>query len=633
MLSFFPFFITLSASLLLLTITFLRSDKLNRFSKDIIFGASSFVFLFWIYSGFHFLNLNSATLLQLDPIHFQHISISLVFKIDKISVFFGGLTSFLFIAVSAFSRPYLDRDPSESRFYFLISLLLFSLQMISSAASFDPLVIGWEIAGISSVFLIGFFIKNPDSLTRSLYAFINYKIGDVALLTALGIIHIYGSDKNFLVIASNSQSDFEFWVGLLLILATTAKSAQFPLTAWIKKAVEGPSSSTAIFYGAISIHLGPFLLLRTESWWSVFPSLKGLIAAIGLVTLIMSSAYARTRNDAKTVLIAASQAQVGGIYILIAAGFFDFALLIILGHAGLRTWQILRASSLIHDFQDNLAIYRWITSERPELKNKFLYLSARQGFYIEQTIDWIFQKSVKLLQSIPHSFATQISIAVLTIILSLVFQTSINAYKPFFLAPIIFISIQALATTQFREAFYGALLAMFLHIWVAQLRPDADHSLFLGIVLFETPLLILLVYWCERLLDHFKLNSNLPFFGLGDQQPEAFAIMTIASLLISGAPIGLTFFFEEVIFHNTFSSSISVTLMTIFIVGINTVTLIKSTFRLFGGRQILGVFTHQISFKEKITSAFILSFYLLSMIHPQPILSFLEHLLGLENHH
>jgi NADH:ubiquinone oxidoreductase subunit 5 (subunit L)/multisubunit Na+/H+ antiporter MnhA subunit len=357
-----------------------------------------------------------------------------------------------------------------------------------------------------------------------------------------------------------------------------------------------------------------------------------LIGCIGLVTLILSTAYARTRSDAKTVLIAASQAQVGGIYILIALGFYLLATWVTVGHASLRTWQILRASSLIQDFQDNLSIFRWVTQERHHMSNKKLYLLLRESFYIEKTFDWIVLTLVKNIQKLPNSFTAQVFIAFLTIFSSLVFQSSIIEQKVFFLIPILFLSVISISANNIRYAIYGTLISVFLHIWIGQMGDHTNQALFLSISLFEAPLIGLFAYWSERLLSEFPNQLNLNFYGLGEKHPQAFAFMSIASLLISGAPIGLTFFFEEVVFHNTFSSNITVTLLTILIVGLNTVTLVKSTFRLFGGKPIIGIKSPKMTVYEKWTSGLILSFYLFSMVNPQPVLIFLEHLLKIEGH-
>lgn len=624
-----PFILTLMLPLTLLISSFFNLKFFTKIAGQALLLTSSLAFLFWNYCLYcYFVNVPLPAG-SLPPIHLSVITMALHFKIDMLSIIFGGLSSFLFILVSAFSKAYLKRDRSEARFYFLISLLLFSLQIVAASASFDAIAVGWEIAGISSVFLIGFFISNIESTRRSLYAFINYKIGDVALLTAIGLIHINIGDVSLALPPNVTYSNSLFWISFLIILATAAKSSQFPLSSWIKKAVEGPSSSTAIFYGAISIHLGPFLLLRTQSWWDSFSSLRILIFMMGLVTLVLSTFYARTRNDAKTVLIASSQAQVGIMYLTLALGLYPLTILHLVGHAGLRTWQLLRASSLIHDFQDNLSIFQWMTTGRFKMSNGPLFIKLREGFYIEATMDYLV-KSIQLqIQKMPCSISVHIMVTISIILVSLGLEPWIEQWKLLLLFPTLLISLQAISTKNIKVSIYAALLSQILHIWLGQMRSASANSLFLSVLIFEAPLFALYAYWSERWLKFF--NNKLPapiYYGLGEQHPQGFALLSIIGILISGAPIGLTFFFEELVFHNTFASSILVTLVTLLIAGLNTVTLTKNTFRLFGGPSHVGVTALPISLAEKLITGLSITCYLLTMIYPQPFLDFLTYFLN-----
>lgn len=632
MIIFTPLLFTFLLPVCLLIFSFFNIKSTKSIASQGLAITSLSAFCFWIYCLYCLANNTQLPFGTLPIIKLSAITFALNFKVDELSIVFGGLSSFLFLIVSLFSKPYLSGDRAEIRFYFLISLLLFALQIIATASSFDALAVGWEIAGISSVFLIGFFLKNTDSLQRSLFAFMNYKIGDVALLTAIGLIHINFGDVSLALKNSSQNGDALFWISLLIILASAAKSSQFPLSSWLKNAVEGPTSSTAIFYGAISIHLGPFLLLRTQSWWESIPSLRFLMILMGLITTVLSTLYARTRNDGKTVLIASSQAQVGLMYVAIALGLNTLAIIHMLGHAGLRTWQLLRASSLIHDFQDNLAIFNWMTSKRFTMKNKKLFILMREGFYIEAILNKVILLLVEKIQKIPNSTSIHIMLTLATVLSSLSVQSWIEEWKLLLLIPSLIISLQAISTKDIYVSIYGALLSQILHIWLGQMTSTNSNSLFLSVLIFEAPLFAMYAYLTSKWLEPFKNKKPTPFYyGLGDHFPHSFAQLSIISILLSGAPIGLTFFFEELAFHNTFESSIGVTLLTLLIAGLNTVVFVKNTFRLFGGSSHVGIIyptTHRL---EKWIIAIIISFYLFTMIYPQPILSYLTKILNLSN--
>jgi len=119
---------------------------------------------------------------------------------------------------------------------------------------------------------------------------------------------------------------------------------------WPARAMEGPTPSSAIFYGALSVHLGPFLLSRFYDYFSHFPSLLVAVGMIGAASAFYATLVGRTRSDAKTMLAFATISQVGIIFVEIAMGFQNLALFHMVTHASLRTYQFLRSSSLIQDF-------------------------------------------------------------------------------------------------------------------------------------------------------------------------------------------------------------------------------------------------------------------------------------------
>jgi NADH-quinone oxidoreductase subunit L len=139
-------------------------------------------------------------------------------------------------------------------------------------------------------------------------------------------------------------------VGLLLLVAAAGKSALVPFSGWLPRAMEGPTPSSAIFYGALSVHLGAFLLLRTSPLLDVSLALSAVVVVVGLTTAIYATLSARVQTDIKSALAFASLSQVGIIVTEIGLGFRYIALIHMIGHACLRTLQLLRAPSLLHDY-------------------------------------------------------------------------------------------------------------------------------------------------------------------------------------------------------------------------------------------------------------------------------------------
>jgi NAD(P)H-quinone oxidoreductase subunit 5 len=140
-------------------------------------------------------------------------------------------------------------------------------------------------------------------------------------------------------------------VGLLLLDAAAAKSALVPFSGWLPRAMEGPTPSSAVFYGALSVHLGAFLLLRVSPILDVSPGLRAAVVCVGLVTAVFAAFAGRVQTDIKSALSFASLTQVGIIVAEIGLGLRYIALIHIISHGCLRTLQFVRAPTLLLDYR------------------------------------------------------------------------------------------------------------------------------------------------------------------------------------------------------------------------------------------------------------------------------------------
>jgi NAD(P)H-quinone oxidoreductase subunit 5 len=155
-------------------------------------------------------------------------------------------------------------------------------------------------------------------------------------------------------------------VGLLLLLAAAGKSGLVPFSGWLPRAMEGPTPSSAVFYGALSVHLGVFLLLRIGSILLASAMLSGIVVTLGLVTAALAYLAGSVQTDIKSALAYASLTQVAIIVVEIGLGFRYVALIHLLGHACLRTLQFLRAPTLLQDYHTlENAIGDHLPSARP----------------------------------------------------------------------------------------------------------------------------------------------------------------------------------------------------------------------------------------------------------------------------
>jgi NAD(P)H-quinone oxidoreductase subunit 5 len=227
------------------------------------------------------------------------------------------------------------------------------------AGTIETLFAGWELVGLSSALLVAFFHERQAPPRNGFRIWINYRVADAALLLAAVVLHhlagsgdfdrLLGADPwpNGVTGVTESQA---LLVGLLLLVAAAGKSALVPFSGWLPRAMEGPTASSAVFYGALSVHLGAYLLLRVSPLLDASIWLAASVVALGLLTAAYAYVIGSVQTDIKSALSYASLVQVGLIVAEIGFGLRYIALAHLLGHACLRTMQFLRAPTLLHDY-------------------------------------------------------------------------------------------------------------------------------------------------------------------------------------------------------------------------------------------------------------------------------------------
>ena len=288
-----------------------------------------------------------------------HFDFWMKFEFDRLNVPFVILTFVLCGTIAAFATRYMHRERGYARFFVLLSLFQLGMVLTSLASTIETLFVGWELVGLSSALLVAFFHERAAPVRNGLRVWIVYRISDAALLLASVVAHHLtggGDFDKFLGTAPWPEGQTSLTehqaliVGLLLLVAAAGKSALIPFSGWLPRAMEGPTPSSAVFYGALSVHLGAYLLLRVSPILDVSPTLCAAVAILGLVTALFATLAGRVQTDIKGALAFASLTQVGIITTEIACGLRYLALIHILGHACLRTLQFLRAPSLLRDY-------------------------------------------------------------------------------------------------------------------------------------------------------------------------------------------------------------------------------------------------------------------------------------------
>ncbi len=295
-----------------------------------------------------------------------HYHFAVKFEFDRLSVPLAVLSYTLCGTIAAFAVRYLHREPGYNRFFMQFSLFLAGMVTASLADTIETLFTGWELVGLSSALLVAFFRDRAAPARNGLRVWVVYRVSDAALLFAAVTLHHMTGEGDFdRLMGGASWPDGRtaltgsqaLVIGSLLLIAAAGKSALVPFSGWLPRAMEGPTPSSAVFYGALSVHLGAFLLLRLSPLIAVSAPLAVAVVTLGLVTALYAYLIGTVQTDIKSALSFASLAQVGLIVAEIGLGhwvpfLWYFALTHLIGHACLRTLQFVRAPTLLRDYRE-----------------------------------------------------------------------------------------------------------------------------------------------------------------------------------------------------------------------------------------------------------------------------------------
>jgi NADH-quinone oxidoreductase subunit L len=282
--------------------------------------------------------------------------IAIEFLLDRLSLGFAAFSAVIAGVVSAFSNRYLHREAGYNRYFVLLSMFVTGMLFVALAGNVEVLFIGWEFVGLSSALLVAFFHERPAPASNALRVFSVYRISDAAMLTAAVLLHhVAGTDSLVLLFGGRQAASLGLTgtnatiIAALLIVAVAGKSALLPFSSWLPRAMEGPTPSSAVYYGSLSIHAGCFLLLRAGPLLEHSVLARVLAGTLGATTAVFAGITTRVQSDVKSSLAYASLTQVGVIVVEIAMGWYTLAFMHLVGHACFRLLQFLSAPNVLHD--------------------------------------------------------------------------------------------------------------------------------------------------------------------------------------------------------------------------------------------------------------------------------------------
>ncbi len=307
-----------------------------------------------ITAEFTWINLGNTPLLG-------EIKINLGIMIDNIAALMILVVMLVSFLVHIFSIEYMRGDPRYNRYFAYLGLFTFSMAGIVLTHNILMMYMFWELVGVSSYLLIGFWFEKKSAADAGKKAFIVNRIGDVGMFIGILMLfttyHTFTFDEIFAQI-SNGVLPFNsgFWMtvtGLLIFAGAIGKSAQFPLHVWLPDAMEGPTPVSALIHAATMVAAGVYLVIRV--FGIMTSDALVVIATIGALSAFIPATIALTQNDIKKVLAYSTISQLGYMIMALGVGAFQFAFFHLITHAFFKAGLFLGSGSVItsmHHEQD-----------------------------------------------------------------------------------------------------------------------------------------------------------------------------------------------------------------------------------------------------------------------------------------
>ena len=319
------------------------------------------------------------------------LSLEFGYLIDSLTSIMSILITTVGILVLIYSDNYMSHDQGYLRFFAYMTFFNISMLGLVTSANLIEIYIFWELVGMCSYLLIGFWFTRPIAANACQKAFVTNRLGDFGLLVGiLGLYWLTGSleFRDLFQILNNLISKNEvnlFFVtlcALLLFCGSVAKSAQFPLHVWLPDAMEGPTPISALIHAATMVAAGIFLVARLLPLFIVLPAIMNGIAFIGIITVVLGATLAIAQKDIKKNLAYSTMSQLGYMMLALGMGSYRAALFHLITHAYSKALLFLGSGSIIHSMEavvgyspeksQNMVLMGGLTKHTPITKTAFL---------------------------------------------------------------------------------------------------------------------------------------------------------------------------------------------------------------------------------------------------------------------
>jgi NADH:ubiquinone oxidoreductase subunit 5 (subunit L)/multisubunit Na+/H+ antiporter MnhA subunit len=525
--------------------------------------------IYWAIFDRNPLNIKEITLYSSE--HYKFF-IDLFF--DKVTATYLIMSSLLTFMISVFSRGYMHKDNGYKRYFNTMILYFFGVQVIIFSGNFETMFIGWEILGLSSFLLIAYYRDRYLPVRNGFKVFSMYRLADLGMLMAMWLMHhlfhenitfFQLRDQNFVLEHLHGHELTAIIISFAIILAASVKSAQFPFSSWLPRAMEGPTPSSSIFYGSIAVHIGIYLMLRTYPFWHNIMFVKVNVIMLGLLTGFVSSSIAKVQFTIKGQIAYSSLAQIGLMMVEVAMGWEILALIHLTGNAFLRSYQLLISPSIVtYMLRDQF--FNFVASKKGNFKPwqlklyNTMYVLALKEFYMDNYIYKYLWFPFKRWGGKIAGLSTKSALIIFAFIGSLAIyllafydydHMNYKAYIPDIFG-VIALAFVLRAFTIRKHPFGAWILLVLNHFWIAFAVSFNEHFSYVELVYYLSGVVVSGVIGYFLLLklaktERFSLND---YYGHAIEHKVLAFLFLLCALSLAGFPITTTFLGEDLLFSH-----------------------------------------------------------------------------------
>jgi NADH-quinone oxidoreductase subunit L len=286
---------------------------------------------------------------------FKGLHIQMGILIDPLSALMLIIVTFIATLVILYSLGYMKGDTSFSRYFAYISLFVFSMLVLVIANNYFQMFVGWELVGLCSYLLIGFWFQKPSAADASKKAFITNRWADFGFMMGIILLFVHFGTFNFgelAVLIPSAKGAGIALIAALVFIGPVGKSAQFPLHVWLPDAMEGPTPVSALIHAATMVAAGVYLIARGYILFDSVPQVLTAMAYIGGFTAIFAASIALVQKDIKRILAFSTLSQLGYMVMAMGVGSLSASMFHLTTHAFFKALLFLGSGSVIHAIEE-----------------------------------------------------------------------------------------------------------------------------------------------------------------------------------------------------------------------------------------------------------------------------------------